>query len=166
LVLPRIFSRSLALGGVTALLVKMPYYHERREGTDRRMVSPDPEQTAAAVRQAALDVRYARAYLACRTDVDPDRIGVAGISLGGIVGSLAFQAEPRLDRGCFFLAGADLSTLLWESSLTSKYRGQWEAAGITKARIDAAFSAVDPATYAGRVRGRPVLLMCGKGDTV
>lgn len=166
LTLPRIFSRSLALGGVTTLLVKMPYYHERRGDSDLRMVTSEPEQTAEAVRQAALDVRYARAYLASRPEVDADRIGIAGISLGGIVGALAFQAEPRLDRGCFLLAGADLPTLLWESSLTSKFRPRWEAVGITRARIESAFAPVDPARYAGRTLGRPVLLMCGKGDDV
>lgn len=166
LALPRLFCRTLALNGVAALLIKMPYYHERRADTDRRMVSPDPKLTAAAVRQAALDVRYARAYLASRPDVDPGRIGVAGMSLGGIVGSLAFELEPRLDRGCFLLAGADLPTLLWDSRLTQKYRGEWENAGMTKAKLIQAFALVDPATYPGRRGDRPVLLLSGRGDDV
>ncbi len=165
-VLPRLFCRTLALRGTAALLVSMPYYHERREGTDRRMVSPDVALTAAAVRQAALDVRYARAYLASRPDVDRDRIGVAGLSLGGIVGSLAFEIEPRLDRGCFMLAGADVPNLLWESELTAKHRRGWEAAGVTKADLAAAFAAVDPASYPGRRAGRPVLLLNARDDAV
>lgn len=166
LALPRLFCRSLALRGVPALLLKMPYYHERRTGTDRRMVSPDFDLTAAAVRQAALDVRYARAYLAARPDVDGDRVGVAGISLGGVVGSLAFQLDRRLERGCFLLAGADLPTMLWESRLTTKYRAEAERAGLTKADLAAACRAVDPASYPGRRAGRPVLLLAGRGDDV
>jgi len=166
LTLPRVFCRTFAINGVSALLVKMPYYHERREGTDRRMVTGDAGQTVAAVRQAALDVRYARAYLAARPDVDPSRIGVGGMSLGGIVGSLAFEIEPRLDRGCFLLAGADLPTLLWDSRLTAKSREAWERAGVTKSDLAKAFAVVDPASYAGRRAGRPALLLCGRGDDV
>jgi dienelactone hydrolase len=166
LALPRIFCRTLAINGIAALLVKMPYYHERRIGTDRRMVSGVAEETAAAVRQAALDVRYARAYLAARPDVSPDRVGVAGISLGGIVGSLAFEIEPRLDRGCFLLAGADLATLLWDSRLTAKARTAWEQAGVTKADLVKAFTLVDPANYPGRRADRPVLLLAGRDDDV
>ena len=166
LALPRLFCRSLALRGVPALLLKMPYYHERRAGTDRRMVSPDFDRTAAAVRQAALDVRYARAYLAARPDVDGDRIGVAGISLGGVVGSLAFQMEGRLERGCFLLAGADLPTMLWDSRLTAKYRAEAERAGLSKADLVTACRDVDPASHPGLRAGRPVLLLAGQGDDV
>ncbi|MBA3313699.1 MAG: prolyl oligopeptidase family serine peptidase [Planctomycetaceae bacterium] len=164
LALPRLFCKMFATKGVSSLLVKMPYYHERRVGTDRRMISPDAELTAAAVRQAVLDVRYALAYLRQRPEIDPQRIGIAGISLGGIVGSLAFELEPRLERGCFLLAGGDIATMLWDSELTSKYRGEWEAAGVTKADLAGAFSQVDPATYPGRRAGRPVLLLAGRGD--
>lgn len=164
LVLPRLFCRMFAQKGVAALLIKMPYYHERREGTDRRMLSADATMTAAAVRQAALDVRYAYAYLGSRKDVDRQRIGIAGISLGGIVGSLAFELESRLERGCFLLAGADIATMLWQSNLTEKLRRGWEAEGITKDHLSQAFSLVDPASYPGRRAGRPVLLLCGRGD--
>jgi dienelactone hydrolase len=164
LVLPRLFCRMFAQKGVAALLIKMPYYHERREGTDRRMLSPDATLTAAAVRQAALDVRYAYAYLASRKDVDRQRIGIAGISLGGIVGSLAFELEPRLERGCFLLAGADIPTMLWQSNLTESLRRNWEARGVTKADLERDFSLVDPASYPGRRAGRSVLLLSGRGD--
>jgi dienelactone hydrolase len=128
------------------------------------MLSPDVTMTAAAVRQAALDVRYAYAYLASRNDVDRQRIGIAGISLGGIVGSLAFELEPRLERGCFLLAGADIPMMLWQSNLTEELRRKWEADGITKADLEMALSLVDPASYPGRRAGRPVLLLSGRGD--
>ena len=164
LVLPRLFCRMFAQKGVAALLIKMPYYHERREGSDRRMLSPDVAMTASAVRQAALDVRYAYAYLASRHDIDRQHIGIAGISLGGIVGSLAFELEPRLERGCFLLAGADIPSMLWESNLTEKLRRGWEADGVTKDSLVKGFSLVDPVTYPGRRGGRPVLLLNGRGD--
>ena len=62
------------------------------------------------MRQAVCDVRRAAVWLAARPDVDPERLGVSGISLGGIVSALAAAVDPAIREGAFLLAGGDLST--------------------------------------------------------
>ena len=53
------------------------------------------------------------------------RLGVAGISLGGIVSSLAAAVDPAIREGAFLLAGGDLSAILWEMPEGAPYRKQW-----------------------------------------
>ena len=50
--------------------------------------------------------------LASRPEIDADRIGVTGISLGGIIAATAAGGEPRINRAALFLAGGDLMKIL------------------------------------------------------
>src|ERR1700733_11142550 len=91
--LSRYMAARLADRGVAALFVKLPYYGERRPAAgglnSRRFLSADIERTVTAMRQGICDVRRAAAWLAGRPEVDPQRLGATGISLGGIVSSIA-----------------------------------------------------------------------------
>ena len=83
--LSRTVARTLAVRGVGALFLKMPYYGPRRpEGPRVRMISEDLDQTVAGMTQAVLDIRRGVAWLAARDEIDPARLGITGISLGGI----------------------------------------------------------------------------------
>ena len=84
------------------------------------------------MRQAVCDVRRAAVWLAARPDVEPQRIGVAGISLGGIVSALAAAVDPAIRDGAFLLAGGDLSSILWGMPEGAAYRKRWLEAGRTK----------------------------------
>src|SRR5690242_11065132 len=86
--LSRYMAARLAERGVAALFVKLPYYGERRPaGGEKRFLSTDMERSLLSMRQGVCDVRRAAAWLAGRAEVDPARLGVTGISLGGIVAS-------------------------------------------------------------------------------
>src|SRR5262249_11194087 len=88
--LSRLFCSALASRGGAALFIRMPYYGRRREAGDpRRMVSKDPRETVEGMTKAILDIRRAAAFLASQPEIDPDQLGVFGISLGGITGGLA-----------------------------------------------------------------------------
>src|SRR4029453_10714530 len=95
--LSRLFCDRLAQQGVSALFVKMPFYGPRRQaGSSQRMISTNPDETVAGMTQGVLDIRRAVAWLAARDDVDPGRIGIFGISLGGITGGLAAGIDPQI----------------------------------------------------------------------
>jgi dipeptidyl aminopeptidase/acylaminoacyl peptidase len=100
---------SLARAKVAALFIKMPYYGERRsKESPRRMISRDPRETAEGMTQAVLDVRRAGAWLAARPEVDKQRLGVTGISLGGIMSALSAAGEPRFRKVAIYLGGGKL----------------------------------------------------------
>src|SRR5947208_3079116 len=79
------------------------------------------DRSIGAMRQGICDVRRAAAWLAGRPEIDPARLGVTGISLGGIVASVAAAIDPTLNRAVFLLAGGDLARILWEMPEAAKY---------------------------------------------
>lgn len=163
--LSRYMAARLADRGVAALFVKLPYYGERRP-PGKRFLSTDLEQTILAMRQGVCDVRRASAWLAGRPEVDPNRLGVTGISLGGIVSALAASVDPAIDNACLLLAGGGLADILWEMPEAAPFRELWTDAGRTKADLEALTRPFDPLTYARRLRGKRVLMLNGNVDEV
>lgn len=165
--LARLFCHALAQHGTAALFVKMPYYGPRRPETPRkRMIADDPHETVEGLRQAVLDIRRASAWLAAHESVDPERIGIFGISLGGITAALAAEHEPRFRNVCLMLAGGDLAKVTWESKELRGVRTKWEASGGTVDEFFAVLRSVDPLTYAERLRSRHLLMINARNDEV
>jgi dienelactone hydrolase len=165
--LSRMCCRTLANQGIASVFLKMPYYGPRRaEGSRERMISPDPEQTVARMTQAVQDIRRAADWLLSRDEVDPNRVGITGISLGGIVASLSASIDPRFQRNCFVLAGGDFATLFMESAELDDARRAWEDEKVTAEQVGEALHEVDPVTYATRLRNRDVLMFNSKHDKV
>jgi dienelactone hydrolase len=158
--LTRLFCRTLAHNGVAALFVKLPYYGPRRQSDSAaRMISLDPRETAAGMRQGILDIRRARAWLAQQDELDPQQLGIFGISLGGITSALAVTAEPRFSKVCMLLAGGNIAEVGWETPHYEQARRRWLAGGGTKETFLDLLSSVDPVTYAENIRGRKVKML-------
>ena len=98
--LPEVVCQHLAQNGIGGLFVQMAYYGPRRP---RRRVgsllSTDIGHTMEAVRQTVLDLRCAAAWMEARPEIDKDRLGIMGISLGSFMAALAAEMEPTLWPG-------------------------------------------------------------------
>jgi dienelactone hydrolase len=165
--LSRLFCAGLAEKGTAALFLKMPYYGPRQQpGVKRKMISPDPQETVEGMTQAILDIRRATAFLASQKEIDSERLGIFGISLGGITGSLALTAEPRLNNACFLLAGGDLGKVAWQSKELAKVREDWISKGGTEQGFRDVLGVIDPCRYGDNVRGKRILLLNAKSDEV
>ena len=163
--LSRLFCRTLAHHDVGALFVKMPYYGPRQQpGIDRRMVSRNPRETVAGMTQAVLDIRRAAAWLADQEDVDAQRLGIFGISLGGITSALAASAEPRFQNVCLMLAGGDMGRIGWDSPELADSRQNWLDAGGTRESFFEIVRPIDPVTYASNLHGRRILMLNARHD--
>ncbi|MFN0051905.1 MAG: alpha/beta hydrolase [Planctomycetales bacterium] len=159
----------LAQQGIAALFVKLPYYGERRgKDSPRRMISRVPAESVSGMTQGVLDIRRATAWLATRPEVDRERLGITGISLGGIMSALAAEGEPRLRNVGIVLGGGGLAEILWENDLPEarEFREQWLANGGTRESFCATLAPVDPATHAHLLKGRRVLMIAAKNDEV
>jgi cephalosporin-C deacetylase-like acetyl esterase len=160
---------ALAQKGVAALFIKLPYYGERRDPkSPRRMIERDPHHTVAGMTQGVLDIRRARQWLSVRDEVNPERIGLTGISLGGIMTALAGSVDPQFERVAIYLAGGHLAESIWERDHpdAERFRRNWEADGGTRESFLQTLHIVDPATYAARLRGRRVLMVASRHDEV
>ncbi|MBW3541992.1 MAG: S9 family peptidase [Planctomycetes bacterium] len=167
--LSQAIANALARRGVAALFVKMPYYGERRSAqSPRRMISRDPDETLEGMTQAVLDVRRAAAWLADRPEVDAERLGVTGISLGGIMSALSAAGEPRFRKVAIYLGGGRLPEALWnmERPEVADFRTGWLATGGTKESFLEKLRPIDPVTYARLLRGRDVLMVAARHDEI
>ncbi len=165
--LSRVCCRTMVANNIAALFLKMPYYGPRRPpGVRIRMISPDPNQTVDGMTQAVLDIRRAAAWLASRPEVDASRLGITGISLGGIVSALATAAEPRFSRACFVLAGGDMPRVVMESKEMDDIREHWRGRQITAEQVGEMLRPIDPLTYAEQLRGRKLLMINARHDEV
>jgi dienelactone hydrolase len=168
--LSRYMSARLADRGVAALFVKLPYYGERRPASgglnSKRFLSADIERTVTAMRQGICDVRRAACWLNSRPEVDGKRMGVAGISLGGIVSAIAVAVDPAIHEGAFLLAGGDLSKILWQMPEGAAFRAGWIASGRTVGDLKALTDPFDPLAYAPRLAAKRVYMMAGTVDEV
>ena len=164
--LSRLFCNNLAQRGVAALFLKMPYYGPRRDpASPRRMISPKPDETIEGMTQAVLDIRRGAAWLAAREEVNPEELGIFGISLGGITGALAATAEPRLKNVCLLLAGGDLGKVVIESKEIEKYKKEFGTVP-DKEEFLAKLKVIDPVTYGANAKGRRILMMNAKSDEI
>lgn len=166
-----ILASQFADQGFVAMTVSMPHYGKRRgrneAGEREEMITGDADATIANFRQAVLDVRRAGDWLASRKEVDPARIGLMGISLGAVVGSLVAGVDPQFSRSVLVIGGGDLPAIcLNDSKEGRKIREKLVEGGWTAEKLAAKLKPVEPLTYASRVRAGSVLMINAEKDEI
>ena len=93
-------SQAITRANVAALMIVEPFSLNRRSknmnGPDPAILSGNVPQMEGALRQAVLDARRGLDYLSRRPDIDSSRLGIAGISLGGVLSGLVTKVDPRI----------------------------------------------------------------------
>ncbi|MGL4465771.1 MAG: alpha/beta hydrolase family protein [Planctomycetia bacterium] len=167
--LSRFLCRVACSAGNAALFIKLPYYGERRPpGKSARFISEDLEKGMKAVRQGVLDLRRACDWIEAQPDLAARPIGVFGVSLGAIIGSLASAVEPRISHGCLVMGGAKLEHVLFESNEkdAKRFRAMWSKNGGTAESFAEIYAPCDPATYAAGLQRRSFLMIEAENDEV
>jgi dienelactone hydrolase len=163
----RMISTNLANNGIAALFMQMAYYGPRRPpGTNLKLLTSDYRHTMDAVRQTVLDVRQSVAWLEARPEIDKERLGVLGTSLGSFIGSLAAEMEPKVTRCVVLLGGGGLVDGFYDHPLAAPYRKIYEKLGGSKEKLAALIAPADPLTCAANLKDRKVLMICGERDEI
>jgi len=162
----------LASRGIPAIMFKLPYYGERGPPEGAQVLAGDPELFAEAMTQATADLRRTIDVLASRPEVDPNHIGITGISLGSIVAATAAADDPRLDRTFLMLAGGDLLKIIHHADETDLLSGMLRRMPKEKrAEIEAKITAVDPLQVAAKLKdraqaGRVMMINAGEDEVI
>jgi dienelactone hydrolase len=165
--LSRLFSSQLAQNGIGALFVQMAYYGPRRpKGSKMRLLSIDMNNTLAAVQQTVLDIRRAAAWMESRPEIDGERLGIMGTSLGGFMAALSAEMEPKLHRVGILLAGGGFVEAYYEDPRAAPLRIAWEFMGGNKGMVQRIIAPVDPLTCAANLKSRKVLMLCARKDEI
>lgn len=152
---------------VAALFVQMAYYGPRRPpNSSMRLLSPNIEQTMNAIGQTVKDCRCAASWLAQRDEVDPDRIGIVGTSLGSFMAGLTGEMEPRISRVVLLLGGGGIVDGLYDHPRAKLFRQANELFGGSKEKLARVIAPVDPLTHANRLKSRDVLMIAASRDTI
>lgn len=156
--------------GVATFYLYMPYYGPRQPkdlGKKDILFASSIEDSLAFFRQAVKDIRRAREILRHRPEVDPARVSLFGVSLGAIIGALAFGVDPGFYRFVCVVGGGDLAAIVFNDSReTRDARRHFEDLGYDEAKLREAFRPIDPLTFAGRVRPENARLFNMKQDEI
>ena len=165
----RLVAHGLASVGVDACIMIMPHYGARRAADDniRVRMTESPDVLIEAVQQAVMDVRRTARWLACRANVDRNRIGLCGTSLGGIVAALASGVDGTFPRVAFVLAGGDLASVLsTDSREVSEIRRELEKRDISYQQLRDMLEPIEPLMFADRLANTDVLMINGSRDKI
>lgn len=141
----RHFGRALAARGVSVLALDAHFHGERRRG-GREKLSPVDYLNGA--RDTIIDYRHALDYLKTRPDVDPNRIGLLGYSLGAMMGCILAGVDERIAASVFLVGGDIVRT----------YREQ------VPVFLRSLLDPVSPSLFVGHISPRPLLFINGRGD--
>lgn len=152
---------------VHVLSVTHPYHGRGRRQRGEDICPRDPERLVERWIRAVRDMRHALRVLGARPDVDPERIGYLGFSLGGCLGALLAAYEPRLRAAVLVAPAADWKTLAaTDSSWHIGFGGQPLAEWLRVPRLASRLGVIDPVRSIARFAPRPLLVVVGKNDRV
>ena len=159
--LERHFCAYFARHGMAAALV-------RRD----RLRTPDKlEQIDGMLRQAAVDSRQALDWAGTRPELDTNRMGIFGISMGGIRGAFLTPLDPRIRASVVGLAGGDMPHIIsysCEPGLTRRRNAYLKKNHLTLPEFREGLKPVmtcDPLKVAGCVDPSKVLMVLAACDT-
>lgn len=121
------------------------------------------------VPQTVVDVRRGIDLLSRYHEVDTGRIGLLGVSLGAMIGTVAAGVEPRIKTTVLVSGGGDWGLILKgaaQSGILAKDVDAPGAAGIDWGRVTDALAGVDPLTFGPHIAPRSLLMECGRLDTI
>ena len=123
----------------------------------------------AGIRQTVVDVRRGLDYLDTRPDIAPRRIGLVGLSLGAIIGTVSAGVDSRIKAAVLISGGGDWGLILQSLAERNAYIGGRPMGGLrgTDWNLVRAFlAAEDPLTFAAHIAPRPLLMESGGRDTI
>ena len=156
-------SRLLAVSGMTALRLSLPYHDWRMPPELHRadyIVSANVARTVQVCRQAVLDVRRAAAWL---RDQGFERIGILGTSLGSCLALLSTAHEPLIRAQALNHISPYFADVVWRGLSTRHVRDGLEG-HIDLDLLRDLWKPISPWWYLDRVRDRRTLLVYARYD--
>jgi len=155
--------RLLAMNGMTALRLSLPYHDQRMPPELHRadyIVSANVARTVQVCRQAVLDARRAIAWLAAEGF---DRIGILGTSLGSCLALLTTAHEPLLRAQALNHISPYFADVVWRGISTRHVREGLDG-HVDLDLLRALWKPISPRWYLDRVRDRRTLLVYARYD--
>ena len=167
-IMARAVARALIERDIASVIIQLPYFGKRSATMydDLLAECENSKLITDACVQSVLDIKRTRHWLRNRPEIDPDHIGIFGISYGAIIGAIAIGVEPGFGPNVLIAGGGDVARILWESSRTAKMKSNLEQNGYTLQKLRAELKMIDPLTYASRINPDKLIMFNGKNDNI
>jgi dienelactone hydrolase len=155
--------RLLAMNGMTALRLSLPYHDQRMPPELQRadyIVSSNVGRTVQVCRQAVLDARRAIAWLAQQGF---ERMGILGTSLGSCLSLLTTAHEPLIAAQALNHISPFFADVVWRGISTRHVRDGLDGS-INLERLRGLWKPISPHWFLDRVRDRQTLLVYARYD--
>ncbi len=122
------------------------------EEIDFSFTNDNKYRSREVIIQTVFDLRRGMDFLETRKEVDANRVGYYGISLGGIIGTIFSGVDERVKASVIAIAGGGLNLMFGTDALSDK-------------ALDF-FSIMDPVNYVELISPRPLLMINARNDEV
>jgi predicted esterase len=180
-------ARLLIKQGIATFVWYLPTHsHRLPEAVKGEALPKHPGDWLEIYRSSVMEIRRIVDWASDRREIDPERISVAGFSMGGIISSIAMAVDARIYAGIFIVVGGNMAELSWGGESENALGGH----GCSEEECRAAYSRYpeyleevaslgfenvvpekecfqfDPLTFAAQLRGRPMLMINGRDDEI
>ena len=139
--------------GYSVLRIDIANHGDRKEHNyDFNLTDGYRYWTRDIISQTVFDLRRSIDFLETRPEVDSDRVGFFGISLGGVIGTIFSGVDERVKVPVIALAGGNLSLMFGLDALTEDTKDF--------------FSIIDPINFVATISPRPLLMINAENDEV
>lgn len=155
-----------AKAGYASLLIDE--YGQGERTPTKPSTRPAAEELGLTVHQSVLDVRRGFDYLATRRDIDSHRLGLVGVSLGAIIGTVTAGVEPRIKATALISGGGDWGLILKTLTANRTEVGGHSTAGFKTMdwdKVSILLAPEDPLTFAPHIAPHALLMVGGRLDT-
>jgi cephalosporin-C deacetylase-like acetyl esterase len=138
--------------------------HGERAGANKNLFGGESQALRDGIIESVGDIRRGLDLLLSRPEVDKNRIGYVGLSLGAIIGTVTTAVDERIKTAVFIVGGADWPLILRQSQEQgARQRRQKSAATASELAL---LEDIDPKNFAAKIAPRPILLMNGRQDNI
>jgi pimeloyl-ACP methyl ester carboxylesterase len=181
----RALARSLAGKGIACFVPRLGVHSSRLSGARwRGMPHLSDEEWFEIYRTAVVEVRQAVDWASTRTELDVRRVGVLGVSFGGLVSAISMAVDERITAAVLIVSGGNSGKIVQKAKarvLNREYRtteaeyraGQQQYTRYLAEVAEKGFEDVvpprqsylnDPMTFAQYLRQRPLLMINARWD--
>ena len=154
--------------GYAAISIDGQYRGDRAKPGKTGDLRPDSYAMRDIWVQDVVDLRRAVDYLQSRPDIDKNKIGFVGFSMGAMLGSTLGGVEERIS--CFLLAvpGGGFVELAKNVDKYPLLKEKWPIVVSPEVmkRVEEFASVTDPIYFVGRIEPRPLLVLVAKQDEI
>lgn len=156
------FAFLLAARGYASIIPEVVGHGARKNGVP--LFNPDPVKMRDGFIQSVGDIRRSIDVLQTRPEIDANRIGLLGISMGAILGTMTAATDERLKTAVLIVGGGDWQTI--ERKSQERFARDRRKIGDLTPEETAVMDDIDPKNFAAHISPRPLLMISGKRDTI